>query len=69
MVIWPVDYLKVSHLDIFKIATVSVYLSSIYGGLIVHRGKVHGDLGMYLDHSKKGAVKLCMIKYLDILLQ
>ena len=30
----------------------------------VHRGKIHDYLGMYLDYSETGMVKISMIKYL-----
>ena len=44
--LWHVDDIKMSHVDIFEIAKFAGYLSSIYGRLIVHRGKVHAYLRM-----------------------
>ena len=61
---WHVNDLKVSHKNPFKITKFATYLVSIYGEkLSVKRGKVHDYLGMDLDYSKKGAVKVPMSKY------
>ena len=56
-VVWHVDNLKLSHVEIFDTTNLSGYLSTVYGGLTVHRGKVHAYLGMDLNYSKKGVVK------------
>ena len=65
-VIWHVDDLKVSHKDPFEITKFAHYLSLQYGKkLTVKLGKVHEYLGMDLDYSRKGAVKVGMIKYLQ----
>ena len=62
---WHVDDIKVSHKDPFEITKFAHYLSLQYGKkLTVKRGKVHEYLGMDLDYSRKGAVKVSMIKYL-----
>ena len=37
--VWNVDDLKVSHLDNFEVTNFIGYLSSIHGGLSLHRGK------------------------------
>ncbi len=37
--------------------------------LVVHRGKIHDYLGMDLDYSKEGKIKVCMIRYLIKLIQ
>ena len=44
VVVWHVDDLRVSHFDRFEITDFAGYLSSIYAGLIAHRGKVHDYL-------------------------
>ena len=44
-------------------------MSSIYGGLVVHWGKMHNYLVMELDYRKKVTVNISMIKCLDSLLQ
>ena len=63
-VTWHVDDLKVSHKDPFDIIKFTTYLSSIYGvKLMVKRGKVHDYLGMDVDFSQKGALKVSMIPY------
>lgn len=69
-VTWHVDDLKVSHKDPFEITMFAEYLAGIYGDkLTVHRGKIHDYLGMDLDFSKKGAVRVSMIKYLHKILE
>ena len=64
MLVWHVDDLNVSHMDIFEITKFVRYLWSIYGGLTVPWGKVYDYLGMELNHIKKATVKLYTIKYL-----
>jgi len=60
---WHVDDLKVSHKDPFEITKFATYLSSIYGKkLSVKKGKVHDYLGMDLDYSEKGSVKVSMVR-------
>jgi hypothetical protein len=69
-VCWHVDDLKVSHMDEFEITKFADYLVGIYGDkLTAHHGDVHDYLGMDLDYSEKGVVKVSMIKYLTNLLQ
>ena len=51
-VVWHVDDLKVSHVDSFEITNFSGYLSSIYGGLTVNRGRVHHYLGINTGYIK-----------------
>ena len=56
-------YLKVSYKDPFKIANVTLYLSSIYSEkLTLHHVKVHGFLGVGLYFSEKITKKVYMIK-------
>ena len=69
-VCWHVDDLKVSHMDEFEITKFADYLVGIYGDkLTAHHGDVHDYLGMDLDYSEKGNMKVSMIKYLMNLLQ
>jgi hypothetical protein len=68
-VTWHVDDLKVSHVDAFELTKFASYLSSIYGGLAVHRGKKLDYLGMDLDYSEKRKVKISMINYLNNVLK
>eukprot|EP00970_Alexandrium_tamarense_P015266 scaffold4923_cov115-Alexandrium_tamarense.AAC.1 len=61
---WHVDDLKISHADSFEVTKMIAYLSQIYGDkMTVKRGDVHDYLGMDLDYSEKGKVKVSMIKY------
>jgi hypothetical protein len=77
-VVWHVNDLKTSHVDP-KVVTAILNLldakhgQEIVGGkrapLTINRGKIHDCLGMTLDHSKPGYVKLdmraCVKKMLD----
>ena len=67
-VVCHVDLLKMSHVDSFEITKFAGYLSRIYGRITVYRIKVHEYLGIDLDYSKQGTVKVSMIKYLDSVL-
>ena len=69
IVVWNVDYLKVSHADGFGITKFSCYLDKIYRGLAVKRVKVHNYLGVDLDLSINGKVKLSTIPYLNHILR
>jgi len=61
-VVWHVDDLKVSHMKTLEITKFACYLSQIYGPkLAVKRRKIHDYLGMDLDYSEKGKVKVSMI--------
>jgi hypothetical protein len=69
-IIWHVDDLKASHVDAFELTKFASYLSSIYGGLAVQQGKKHHDyLGMDVDYSEKGKVKISMINYISNVLK
>ena len=61
-VTFHVNNLKVSHVNPFEITLFACYLSRIYGNkLVVYRGKVHDYLGINVDISEKGKVKIDMI--------
>ena len=63
IVVWHVDNLKVSHKDPFEVTKFDQYLLMIYGNNInVHRGNIHYYLGMDLDYSETGVVKVSIIK-------
>ena len=49
-VVCHVDDLKLSHVDIFEITKFAGYMSSIYGGLIVYRGKVNAYLVIDIEY-------------------
>ena len=62
-VTWYVDDIKVYHKDPFQVTKCACYLQLIYGKTpTVKRGKIHDYLGMKLDFSERGRVKVSMIK-------
>ena len=52
IVVWHVEDLKVSHVDIFEVTKFVGYFSRIYGGHIFYREKVQDYLGIDLDYSE-----------------
>ena len=40
-----------------------------HGEVMMHRGKIHEYLGMKIDHSVKGKVKISMIEYVENMLK
>ena len=70
-ILWHVDDLKISHENDEVIENVISTLSERYGKeapLVVTRGKVHDYLGMTLDFSVKGKVKVIMKDYIQDML-
>jgi hypothetical protein len=62
---WHVDDLKLSHVDTKVVDDTITWLKSIYGeDMSVSRGKKHDYLGMDLDYSVPGEVKVTMAYYL-----
>ena len=61
-----VEYLKLSQKDSFEVTRLAAYLTEIYGGPKVSRGKLHDYLGMHVDYSAEAIVKVSMIKYLKM---
>ena len=57
---WHVDDLKISHNSDDVISDVITWLESIYGQLDASRGTKHQYLGMDLDYSDGGKVKISM---------
>ena len=59
---WHVDDLKVSHVDPQEVTKMISWLAKKYkttfGEVKAARGKVHDYLGMKLNFSEKGSVKL-----------
>ena len=55
---WHVDDLKISHDSDDAISDVITWLESIYGELDASRGTKHQYLGMDLDYSDEGKVKM-----------
>jgi hypothetical protein len=70
-VVWHVDDLKISHVDPKVVTTILDLLDATYGQeivggkrapLTINRGKIHDYLGMLLDYSEPGYVKLNMVE-------
>jgi hypothetical protein len=62
---WHVDDLKLSHVHVKVIYDTITWLKSIYGeDMRVSLGKKHDYLGMDLDYSVPGEVKVTMVDYL-----
>jgi hypothetical protein len=71
-VVWHVDDLKISHVDPKVVTTILNLLDGRYGQeivggkwapLTVTQRKIHDYLGMTLDYSEEGAVKIDMRDY------
>jgi Reverse transcriptase (RNA-dependent DNA polymerase)/Zinc knuckle len=68
---WHVDDLKISHVDPAVVSKIIAQLSGEFGKeapLTVNRGKVHTYLGMELDFSVAGKIKVGMVPYVENLL-
>jgi len=64
------DNLKVSHKDPQEVTKFIIAMGRIYNKKMpATRGKVHNYLGMDLDHSTNGHVKMSMIKYFNKVLE
>jgi hypothetical protein len=72
-IVWHVDDLKISHVSTKAVGTILGMLDARYGQEIVGgkrapvtftRGKLHDYLGMVLDYTEDGAVKIDMREYL-----
>jgi hypothetical protein len=62
---WHVADLKLSHVDVKAIDEMKSWLKSIYGeDMRVSRGQKHDYLGMDLDYSVPGEVRVTMVDYL-----
>jgi hypothetical protein len=66
---WHVDDLKVSHVDPQVLTNFGKWLELKYGDCKEHRGDFHDYLGMELDYSVKGKVKITMIPFLEEMLE
>jgi hypothetical protein len=67
-ILWHVDDLKISHVDSNVVSHIIDQLNEKYGKdapLSVTRGKVHEYLGMTIDFTTKGKVKIIMDDYAD----
>ena len=69
---WHVDDLKISHVDPDVVTSIIEKLNKEYGKLTpltVTRGKIHEYLGIKVDFSESGKVKLSMKDYIGELLE
>jgi hypothetical protein len=63
-ILWHVDDLKISHVDPEAVTSTIGLIDTEFGKegpITVTRGKIHDYLGMTLDYSTKGKVKIKMI--------
>jgi hypothetical protein len=70
-VLWHVDDLKISHVSEDVNTDVIKRINDEFGKeapITITRGKVHNYLGMTLDYSEKGKVKIKMLDYVDKML-
>ena len=61
---WHVDDLRISHVNRKFVSDTIVWLESIYGEMHGTRDKRHKHLGMWMDYSKRGEVKISTEGYL-----
>ena len=69
--VWHVDDMKISHADSRIVDGIIAMLEAEFGKeapLTVHRGKVHDYLGMTLDFSIDGKVRVSMEDYIKTML-
>ncbi len=65
-VVWHVDDLRASHVDLFKNTGLIHYLRNIYGNnMSITRGIKHRYLGMDLDYSEPVSFKVSMVDCFD----
>jgi hypothetical protein len=67
-VLWNVDDLKISHVRDEVNTNIINKINDEFGKespLTITRGKIHDYLGMALDYSEKGKVKIKMLDYID----
>jgi len=70
-IVWHVDDLKISHVDSKAVTGVIDQLQAAFGTetpITVKRGKIHDYLGMTLDFSSPGKVRVTMIDYIKNML-
>ena len=58
------DDLKISHADHRQVTKMIKWIERRYRKMQVSRGKLYSHLGMVLDYSTPGEVKVDMIKYI-----
>ena len=61
---WHVDDLKLSHKDAAKVTKMIECFKSIYRNVRVSRGLIHDYVGMNLDFTDRGKLKISMVPFL-----
>jgi hypothetical protein len=67
-ILWHVDDLKISHVDLNVVTTILNMLGKHFAmetALTITRGKRHTYIGIDIDYSEKGTVKLSMKDYIQ----
>jgi hypothetical protein len=70
-IVWHVDDLKISHSKASAVTDIIELLKGEFGKeapLTITRGRIHEYLGMTLDYTEPGKVKVSMIDYVDAML-
>ena len=70
-ILWHVDDMKISHVSAATNTDIIRMIDKEFGAeapLTITRGKVHDYLGMTLDYSEKGKVKIKMLDYVEKML-
>jgi hypothetical protein len=70
-IMWHVDDLKISHVNDNVNTNIIKMINSEFGEeapLTITRGEIHDCLGMTLDYSEKGTVKIKMLDYVEKML-
>jgi hypothetical protein len=70
-ILWHVDDLKISHVDPAVVTDVINWLEKVFGvegPLTKTRGSLYDYLGMTLDFSSEGKVKITMVDYIQNML-
>ncbi|MCE2996668.1 MAG: hypothetical protein LW863_13795 [Flammeovirgaceae bacterium] len=70
-ILWHVDDLKISHVSAAVIEDILAKMSERFGKedpLTINRGTIHDYLGMTLDYSTAGKVKISMVDYIERML-
>ncbi len=68
-VAWHLDHLKVLRVDPIRVTNFTKWAISKYGDCAITQGKIHEYLGMTLDYSRPGMVRVSMIPYIEKLLK
>ena len=69
---WHVDDLKVSHIDPKAVDDFLMWIKRTYGRIgevKITRGKYHEYLGMKLDYSQAGSIKIDMVDYVRTMVE